>query len=60
MLDEALETDTRISALSLFCLIEQERVEPLLTKLMAEPADIGRHAAELLGHLRAAGFFHPG
>ena len=60
ILDESLEAEVRISALSLFCLVEQERAEPLLVWFAAEPSDVGTHAAELLGHLRAVGFFHPG
>ena len=60
ILDESLEAEVRISALSLFCLVEQERAEPLLVRFAVEPSDVGTHAAELLGHLRAVGFFHPG
>ena len=60
IVDELLEAEVRISALSLFCLVEQEGAEPLLVRLAAEPSDVRTHAAELLGHLRAVGFFHPG
>ena len=58
--DEALESETRRSALWLCCLIEQGNAEAVLTRLADTDKELSEAAAELLDHLNSAGFFYAG
>ena len=58
--DEALESEVRRSALSLYCLVEQGNAEDLLKRRANCSDELADAAAELLDHLQSAGFFYAG
>jgi hypothetical protein len=58
ILNDNVEVEARELGLVLYCLVMQERAEPLLSELSASESTLEWRATDLLKHLKQEGFFY--